>query len=71
MSALLQENPEYQAVTIITVHWDTGARKEIGRQLGVRRQSTLVMFRDGQEIDRIAWNSSKSAIEPLFKAAIQ
>jgi len=40
------------------------------KDLKIRRRSTLVMFKDGKEIDRVIAQTSAKAIEPLFEKAI-
>lgn len=71
MRALIKSNPEYRTVKIIRVDWDLHGGTEITRELNVASQSTLVMFRAGKEIGRVIAQTSRTGIEPLFKAAIQ
>ncbi|MBS36970.1 MAG: hypothetical protein CMO26_13725 [Thiotrichales bacterium] len=70
MSALLESNIAYQAVTVMVADWDRHRGSDIAKALDVTHQATLVMFKGGKEIGRVAWSSSQEAIEPLFKAAI-
>ena len=70
MSALLEENSDYQAVKLMRVDWDSQSKDPIVKELGVGHRATLVMFRDGKEVGRVLWSASKSKIEPLFQAAI-
>jgi len=70
VSALLDGNSDYQAVTVMKVEWDKFRDDPITKALDVRRQSTLIMFRDGAEIDRLIAGTSKEAIEALFIKAV-
>ena len=70
MRALIEDNPQYQVVTLMRVDWDKHSRSPISRELKVKSQSVLVMFNGGQEIGRVEWSGSKSEIEPLFQAVI-
>ncbi|MCB1741127.1 MAG: thioredoxin family protein [Gammaproteobacteria bacterium] len=69
MSALIDDNPAYQGVTIMRVDWDTFRDDAIVRELQVPRRSTLIMFKNGEEIGRVVAKTSSADIEPLFKAA--
>ena len=70
MSALLDSNPEYGAITVMNVDWDSSIRKPIANELGVVRRSTLVMFSKGSEVGRVIADASRGGIEALFKAAL-
>jgi len=70
VSALIDANEQYQVVTVFRVDWDTYRDEQITKDLKIRRRSTLVMFKDGKEIDRVVAQTSARAIEPLFQKAI-
>jgi len=70
VSALLDGSPEYQAVTIFNVDWDTFENAPITSELNVPRRSTLVMFKGGEEVGRVIAQTSESAIAELFDAVI-
>ena len=70
MSALLDDNADYQQVRLMRVDWDSQSNAPIVEQLGVGHRATLVMFKLGKEVGRVQWTASKADIEPLFKAAI-
>ncbi len=70
MSALIDGNDAYQAVTIMRVDWDIFKGDEWVKALNVKRQSTLVMFKDGKEIDRLIAQTSSDVIEEMFAKAI-
>ena len=70
MSALINENPAYQTVTVIKVDWDVHSDSDIAREHSVRRRSTLVMLSGGEEVGRVIGSTSRNDIEALFKAAI-
>jgi len=70
VSALIDANPAYQVVKVMKVDWDTFRSHQITKDLRVRRQSTLVIFNDGAEIDRLIAQTSAQAIEQLFTKAL-
>lgn len=70
MSALIDGNEAYQSVTVIKVDWDLYRDDQFTKDLGVRRQSTLVMFKDGAEIDRVIGQTGEDVIGQLFEKAI-
>ena len=70
MSALIDGNPAYKAVTVMKVDWDRFSGDPIVGELGVRGRATLVMFSRGEEVGRVVGQTGAGAIEPLFKAAV-
>jgi thioredoxin 1 len=68
--ALLDRNPAYRAVTIMRVDWETYRDADIVRDLRIPRRSTLVVFKDGEEVARIVAQTAESAIEALFEAVL-
>ncbi len=66
MSALIDNNEAYQAVTVMRVDWDLFGRDQITKDLNIKRHSTLVMFKDGKEIDRLIAQTNSNVIEELF-----
>ncbi len=70
MRALQDKHPELKAVTVMRVDWDTHSDSPIVKELGVRRRSTLVAFKGGQEVARVVADTRESAIEALLRAAL-
>ena len=70
VSALLSKNPEYSAITIVNVDWDTHRKSALTKELKIRRRSTLLMFRGGEEIARVIAQTNEKLIEDMFKAAL-
>ena len=70
MRALLDRNPAYRAVTIMRVDWESHRDADIVRDLRIPRRSTLVAFKDGEEVARIVAQTAESAIEALFEAVL-
>jgi thioredoxin 1 len=68
--ALLDRNPAFRAVTIMRVDWETHRDADIVRDLRIPRRSTLVVFKDGEEVARIVAQTAESAIEALFEAVL-
>lgn len=65
----MNENPAYQAVTVMKVDWSEHRRSEVAKEHAVKRRSTLVMLRGGEEVGRVIGSTSRDDIEALFKAA--
>ena len=70
MSALINENSAYQAVTVMKVDWDAHSGSEAAKDHGVRQRATLVMLNGGEEVGRVVGSARRDDIEALFKAAI-
>lgn len=66
----MNENPAYEAVTVMKVDWSRHSRSDVAREHGVRRRSTLVMLSGGKEVGRVIGSTRRGDIEALFKAAI-
>jgi len=52
------------------VDWDEYRGAPITAELGIRRQSTLVMFNGGKEVSRVIAQTSAIAIEDLFQQGL-
>ena len=70
MSALLDKNPVYRAVTVVVVDWDAHRGSDLVQELDIPRRSTLVMFSQGKEVGRVVARTGTADIEALFKAAL-
>ena len=70
MRALIDSNPQYASVKLIRADWDQWGRSDVLKDLGIRRRSTLIMFEDGAEVDRVIAQTSQASIDALFKAVI-
>ena len=70
MSALIDEKPAYQEVTVMKVDWSVHSDSEVAKEHNVRWRSTLVMLSGGEEVGRVNGSTSREDIEALFKAAI-
>lgn len=66
----MNENPAYQAVTVMKVDWSEHSRSDVAKEHAVKRRSTLVMLRGGEEVGRVIGSTSRDDIEALFKAAV-
>ena len=68
--SVLKAKPEYSEVTVFRADWDTYRKSELIKELEIRRRSTLVMFKGGEEIARVIAQTNEDVIEDMFKAAI-
>jgi thioredoxin 1 len=62
-----QNNPEYKGLVILRVDFD--AEKELLQRFGVRRQSTLIVFKGSEEVARGVGESSPDGIKSLLNKA--
>ena len=60
-------NPEYNGLVILRVDFDT--EKATLKRFGVRRQSTLIVFKKGAEVGRAVGESSPDGIKNLLNKA--
>ena len=70
IASLLKDNEAYSAVTIIIADWDEQKRSDLVKNLRIPRRSTLVMFNEREEVDRVIAQTSRESIESLFKAVL-
>ena len=70
VSTLINSNSKYSAITLLHADWDTYRRSTLAKDLNVRRRSTLIMFKDGEEIARNIALTNRDLIEKMFKDAI-
>ena len=61
-------NPEYKNLVILRVDFDS--EKSVLQRFGVRRQSTLIVFKNGEEVGRSVGESSPDGIKNLFNKAL-
>lgn len=59
---------EFQSMTVFYVDFDS--KKETLKNLGVKRQSTLVVFKDGKEVGRSLGDTTAFGIESLLQKAL-
>lgn len=64
----LAKQPAYKDVTILMVDFDS--EKNLLRKFKVNMQSTLIVFKAGQETARSVGDSTPAGIEGIFKKAI-
>lgn len=64
----LKAQPRFKDLMTYTVDFDS--QKDALRLLGVRMQSTLIVYKGGQEVGRSTGETSKAAIEGLLAKAL-
>jgi thioredoxin 1 len=62
-----RHNPEYKGMVILRVDFDV--EKELLKRFGVRRQSTLIVFKGDGEVARVVGESSPDGIKKLLNKA--
>ena len=70
ISQLRDVNASYdQKIAFVYVDWDKHSRAPVSRDLGIPRQSTLVMLTDKGEVGRIVAQTGASVIQALLDTA--
>jgi thioredoxin 1 len=62
----LSKDPDLQSVTVFTADFDQ--EKDLKKTLGVQKQSTLVVFKNGKEVGRSTGTTDPKSIKALIKA---
>lgn len=70
IAALKAENPEYEAISFVSVNWDKYRSSDLAKSLKIPRRSTLVALAKGGEIGRIVAGTRKSDIKALMDKAL-
>ena len=66
-----KSNPAYdEAITFITVDWDTHGDGELSRSLKVPRRSTLIVLEGETELGRVVAATGREEIKALLDAAL-
>lgn len=66
--AKLLQHPELKAYQVLQVDFDT--QTDVVKALGVRYQSTLIVYKGNKEMGRSTGNTSEKDIEALLKKAV-
>jgi thioredoxin 1 len=61
-------NKEFQSMVVLYVDFDS--QKDALKKLGVRRQSTLIVFKGGKEVGRSLGDTTAFGIESLLQKAL-
>ncbi len=61
--------PEFARLTIFKINYDQ--EKPEWKRFGVTKQATLIAFKGGREIGRIAYQTNKMQIRDLLAAAVR
>ena len=64
----LAQTPELKPVTLYIANFDT--EKTLKQSLGVTKQSTIVVFKNGQEIARSTGDTQQDSLAALLRHAI-
>ena len=64
----LTQTPELKPVTLYVANFDT--EKTFKRSLGVTQQSTIVVFKNGQEVARSTGDTQRDSLAALLRRAI-
>ena len=64
----LSQSSEFMGITLFVVNFDT--EKVLERSLGIAKQSTIVVFRDGKEVARSTGDTQRESLSEILKQAI-
>ena len=64
----LSQTPELKGVTLFVANFDT--EKTLKQSLGVTKQSTVVVFKDGKESARSTGDTQQASLGALLRHAI-
>lgn len=70
IKALKAENPQYEAITFVSVDWDQHSRSKLAKELKIPRRSTLVVLTKDGELGRIVAGTRKKDIKALMDKAL-
>jgi thioredoxin 1 len=64
----LTSRPEFAGLVVLDVDFDS--QKDVVRALGARTQSTLIVFKSGEEVGRSVGDTDPASIEALLRSAL-
>lgn len=64
----LTQTPELEGITLFVANFDT--EKTLKKSLGVTKQSTVVVFKDGKESARSTGDTQQASLAALLRRAI-
>jgi thioredoxin 1 len=64
----LSQTPELKSLTLFVADFDT--EKDLKKSLGVTKQSTVVVFKDGKESARSTGDTQQGSLAMLLRHAI-
>lgn len=70
LRALLSKNADYRSLTFVEVDWDTFGRSVLTDRLGVKRNSTLLVMKNGRELARLEASPEERKIRRLLDQAV-
>lgn len=64
----LTSQPEFKDLSLVVIDFDS--QKPLLKKLGVMKQSTLIVFKGGKEVERSLGDTSESSIKDLMLKAL-
>jgi thioredoxin 1 len=64
----LTSRPEFGGLVVLDVDFDS--QKDVVRSLSARTQSTLIVFKSGEEVGRSVGDTDPASIEALLRSAL-
>ncbi|MEL6564818.1 MAG: thioredoxin family protein [Pseudomonadota bacterium] len=66
----LAENPAYQRLSFVDIDWDTFGQSQLTQRLKVKRRSTLLVMKQGEEIARLENEPYARRVRALLDTAL-
>lgn len=66
----LAENPAYENLTFVDVDWDTFGPSQMTQRLKVKRRSTLLVMKNGEEVARLVNEPYARKVRAFLDAAL-
>ena len=71
LNKLRESEPKYnQSITFVLVDWDTYKKHEVTTSRKIPRRSTLVLIKNGEEVQRLVAQTSEEKIKTLLDIGI-
>ena len=72
LNKLRESEPKYnQSITFVLVDWDTFKKHEVTTSRKIPRRSTLVLIKNGEEVERLVAQTSEEKIKTLLDIGIR
>ncbi|MEO9514961.1 MAG: thioredoxin family protein [Paracoccaceae bacterium] len=70
LAELIATHPQYSRLTFVDVDWDTFGPSVLTQRLGVKRRSTLLVMKAGEEVARVVNEPYVPPIQALLDRAL-
>ncbi len=68
---LMAMDPRFETISFVNIDWDTFGQSQMTERLGVKRRSTLIVMKQGNELARLENDTRKEKIRTLLETALR